>query len=143
MAVTITRTVPAHSNPAHQTVQYCYKRVKYNDVSQTNSSRFSVAVPIFTLPAHCMPMETVVRIVTAFTSGDLCLGTSVSGSSAGIVSSIDVVSATSGITYVVDKYYGTYSTVDTPVYFYTGTTGVGAGVADVWQAYLPGPARDA
>jgi hypothetical protein len=84
-----------------------------------------------------------VRIITAFTSGDLVLGTSDSGSSAGVVSTSDVVSATSGVTTVVDRYMGTYSTVDKPIYFYTATTGGGAGVADVWQAFLPGPDKDA
>jgi hypothetical protein len=142
MAQTVLRTRSATINSAHQTVQYAYKRVSYNEVDQTNSSRASVAVNIFTLPAHCMPLETYVRVITAFSSGDIVVGTSDAGSSAGVVSTQDVVSGTSGVTYVVDRYMGTYSTVDKPFYFTTATTGTGAGVADIWQAFLPGPARD-
>lgn len=141
MAITVARQRSATLNSAHQTVQYLYARVKYSDVDQANSSRFSVAPVIGVLPAHCMPLETYVRVVTAFSSGDLVIGTSDSASSAGVVSTNDIVAGTTG-TYVVDRYYGTYSTVDKPLYFYTATTGAGAGVADVWQAFLPGPAKD-
>jgi hypothetical protein len=141
MAISVARTRPTVGNPAHQTVQYLYKRVTYSDVDQTNSSRFSVAAHIGSLPALCLPLETYVRVVTAFSSGDIVLGTSGSGSSAGVVSTQDVVSGTTG-TYVVDRYMGTYSTVDVPIYFYTATTGAGAGVADVWQAYVIGQAKE-
>jgi hypothetical protein len=139
MAQTVARTRPTVGNPAHQTVQYLYKRVTYSDVDQTNSSRFSVAAHIGSLPANCLPLETYVRVVTAFTSGDIVIGTS--ASTAGVVSTQDVVSGTTG-TYVVDRYMGTNSTVDVPFYFYTATTGAGAGVADVWQAYVIGQAKE-
>lgn len=141
MAITVARQRSASLNSAHQTVQYFFTRVKYSDVDQANSSRFSVAPVIGVLPAFCQPLETHVRIVTAFSSGDLVLGTSDSGSSAGVVSTQDIASGTTG-TYVVDRYMGTYSTVDKPVYFYTATTGAGAGVADVWQFFVPGPSKD-
>jgi hypothetical protein len=141
MAQTVLRTKPASENRAHQTVQYVYARVNFNDVSLTNSSRFSVASVIGALPAFAVPLETHVRVLTAFTSGDIVIGTSDSGSSAGVVSTQDVASGTTGH-YVVDRYYGTYSTVDKPLYFYTATTGGSAGKADVWQFFVPGPAKE-
>jgi hypothetical protein len=138
MAQTVLRTRPVSHNSAHNTVQYIYKRFTYSDIDQINSSRFTVALNIGGLPAGCVPLETHVRIVTAFSSGDLVIGTSVSGSSAGVVSTQDIVSGTTGH-YVVDRYMGTYSTVDIPLYVYTATTGTGAGVADIWQAFVLGP----
>jgi hypothetical protein len=139
MAISVRRTRPVVGNAAHQTVQYLYKRVTYSDVDQTNSSRFSVAAHIGSLPANCAPLETHVRVITAFSSGDMILGTS--GSTAGVVSTQDVTSGTTGY-YVVDRYMGTYSTVDVPIYFYTATTGAGAGVADVWQYYAIGQVKE-
>jgi hypothetical protein len=141
MAQTVLRTRPASGQTAHCSVQYFYKRVAWNDVDVTNSSRASVAVHIGTLPALCAPLETHVRVVTAFSSGDIVIGTSDSGSSAGVVSTQDVVSGTTGY-YVVDRYMGTYSTVDKPFYFTTATTGGSAGVADVWQYFSIGQAKE-
>jgi hypothetical protein len=141
MAQTVIRTKPVSGNAAHQTVQYFYKRVNYNDVDITNSSRFSVAVPIGGLPANAAPLETHVRVITAFTSGDIMIGTSDSGSSAGVVSTQDVMSGTTGY-YIVDRYVGTYSTVEKPFYFTTATTGGSAGVADVWQFFVIGQAKE-
>lgn len=135
MAQTVLRTRSATSNPAHQTVQYLYRRFKYSDVDQSNSSRFSVAPVLAVLPANCVPLETYVRINVAFSSGDLVIGTSASGSSAAVVSTQDVASGTTGL-YVIDSYYGSYSTADVPLYAYTATTGAGAGEADIWQAFL-------
>jgi hypothetical protein len=141
MAQTVLRTRPASGNTAHNTVQYFYKRVAWNDVDTANSSRASVAVHIGTLPALCAPLETHVRVITAFTSGDIVIGTSDSGSSAGVVSTQDVISGTTGY-YVVDRYMGTYSTVDKPFYFTTATTGGSAGVADVWQYFTIGQIKE-
>jgi hypothetical protein len=141
MAQTVLRTIPASGNTAHRTAQYFYKRVAWNDVDVTNSSRASVAVQIGTLPAFCAPLETHVRVITAFTSGDIVIGTSDSGSSAGVVSTQDVMSGTTGY-YVVDRYMGTYSTVDKPFYFTTATTGGSAGVADVWQYFTIGQTKE-
>jgi hypothetical protein len=138
MAASVLRTRQTAHNSAHNTVQYIYKRFTFSEIDQTNSSRFSVALKIDALPAGCVPLETHVRVVTAFSSGDLIIGTSDSGSSAGVVSTQDVVSGTTGH-YVVDRYYGTYSTVDKPLYVYTATSGTGAGVADIWQAFVLGP----
>jgi hypothetical protein len=141
MAQTVLRTKPVSGQTAHQSVQYFYKRVTYSDVDQTNSSRASVAVPIGGLPANCAPLETHVRVVTAFSSGDIVIGTSDSGSSAAVVSTQDLVSGTTGY-YVIDRYMGTYSTVEKPFYFTTATTGTGAGVADVWQFFVIGQAKE-
>ena len=139
MAQTVLRTRSAVGNPAHNTVQYFYRRFKYSDMDQTNSSRFSVAPLFGVLPANCVPLETHVRINVAFSSGDLVIGTSASNSSAALVSTQDLQSGTTGL-YVIDRYMGTYSTADVPIYAYTATTGAGAGEADIWQYFvLAGP----
>jgi hypothetical protein len=133
-------------NTAHRTVQYFYKRVNYNDVDIINSSRATIAVPIGGLPANAVPLETHVRVITAFTSGDIVIGTTVvSGTTAAltgtVVSTQDVMSGSTGY-YVVDRIMGSVSTVDTPFYFYTATTGGSAGVADVWQYFSVGQAKE-
>jgi hypothetical protein len=133
MAQTVLRTRSAHHNPAHQTVQYLYRRFNFNDIDQsaTQPAKFCFGV----LPAHCIPLETYVRVNIAFASGDLMCGTSVAASSGAVVSTGDILSGTTG-TYVVDRYMGTYSTVDVPLYCQTATSGATAGQADVWQAFL-------
>ncbi len=145
MAQTVLRLRSASGNAAHQTVQYMWRRFKFSDIDQNNSSRFSIAPVFMVLPANCVPLETYVRINTAFSSGDLIIGTTiVNGSTAGVttnsvVSTQDVASGTTGM-YVVDRFMGNYSTSDVPFYAYTATTGTGAGEADVWQAFmLAGP----
>jgi hypothetical protein len=146
MAQTVIRTQPVSGNAAHRTVQYFYKRVNYNDVDIINSSRATVAVPIGGLPANAVPLETHVRVLTAFTSGDIVIGTTVVGATTAgltgtVVSTQDVQSGTTGY-YVVDRIMGSVSTVDVPYYFYTATTGGSAGVADVWQYFSVGQAKE-
>jgi hypothetical protein len=146
MAQTVIRTKPVSGNAAHQTVQYFYKRVNYNDVDITNSSRATIAVPIGGLPANAVALETHVRVLTAFTSGDVVIGTTVVNAttaalSGTVVSTQDIVSGTTGY-YVVDRIMGSVSTIDVPYYFYTGTTGGSAGVADVWQYFVIGQAKE-
>jgi hypothetical protein len=146
MAQTVVRTKPVSGNAAHQTVQYFYKRVNYNDVDITNSSRATIAVPIGGLPANAVALETHVRVLTAFTSGDIVIGTTVvnattAGLSGTVVSTQDVTSGTTGY-YVVDRIMGCVSTIDVPYYFYTATTGGSAGVADVWQYFVIGQAKE-
>jgi hypothetical protein len=146
MAQTVLRTQPVSGNTAHRTVQYFYKRVNFNDVDIINSSRATVAVPIGGLPANAVPLETHVRVLTAFTSGDIVIGTTVVGATTAaltgtVVSTQDVMSGTTGY-YVVDRIMGVVSTVDVPYYFYTATTGGSAGVADVWQYFSVGQAKE-
>jgi hypothetical protein len=146
MAQTVLRTQPVSGNTAHRTVQYFYKRVNFNDVDIINSSRATVAVPIGGLPANAVPLETHVRVLTAFTSGDIVIGTTVVGATTAaltgtVVSTQDVMSGSTGY-YVVDRIMGVVSTVDVPYYFYTATTGGSAGVADVWQYFSVGQAKE-
>ena len=118
----------------NQSINYLHRTFNWNDIDQTATQPavFSLGV----LPANCMPMETWVRVNTAFSSGDIMVGTSVAGSSGAVVSTSDLASGTTG-TYVVDRYMGTYSTSDVPLYIQTATSGAGAGQCDVWQFFAP------
>jgi hypothetical protein len=53
-----------------------------------------------------------------------------------VVSTDDVAAGTTG-TYVVDRYLGTYSTVDVPLFIQTKASGETIGQCDVWQMYIP------
>lgn len=114
-------------------VHYLFRRFNYNDHDQSASG--AGKFPLGTLPAHCMPLETYVRVNTAFTGANLIVGTSVAASSAAVVSTADVTAGTTGL-YVVDRYMGTYTTTDVPLFIQTKATGETVGQADVWQAYL-------
>jgi hypothetical protein len=120
-----------HTQQAH----YLYRRFNGFDIDQTVSGAGKFALG--TLPAGAMPLECIVRVNAAFTSGEVIVGTSAAGSSALVVTTADVTSATTG-TYVVDRYMGTYSTVDVPLYIQTKSTGATNGQVDVWLSYLRG-----
>src|SRR6185369_4841930 len=96
----------------HQ-VHYLYKRFNGFDIDITATQPGIFA--LVTLPAHSMPLECVVRVNAAFTSGEILVGTSAAGSSAVVVSTADVANATTGV-YISDRYMGTYSTVDVPLF---------------------------
>ncbi len=117
-----------------QQVHYLHRTFNFNDIDQsvTQPAKFYLGV----LPANCFPMETYVRINSSFTGANLIVGTSVSNSSAAVVSTADVTAGSTGA-YIVDRYVGTYSTSDVPLYIQTKTSGETVGQADVWQAYLP------
>src|SRR4029078_3476938 len=124
----------ARLNIQSQQIHYLYKRFNGFDIdpSVTGPAKWCLGV----LPAHCMPMETYVRVNAAFTSGEVIVGTCVAGSSPVVVSTLDVASGSTAV-YVVDRYYGTYSTSDVPLYIQTKSSGQSNGQVDVWQAYLP------
>jgi hypothetical protein len=130
MAVALKTGRSAHIYHTQQ-VHYIYKRFNGFDVDASSTGKRVVGV----LPAHCMPLETYVRVNTAFSSGEIIVGTSVAASSAALATTADVTSATTGV-YVVDRYFGTYSTVDLPIYVQTKSSGQSNGQVDVWQAYL-------
>jgi hypothetical protein len=134
MAISVVRTRSARHHQGNQQAHYLYQRFNFNDHDQTASgaAKFYLGV----LPANCMPLETIVRINSSFTGNNLIVGTSAAGSSAAVVSTGDVVSNVQG-TYVVERYFGTLSTVDLPLFIQTKATGETIGQADVWQAYLP------
>jgi hypothetical protein len=119
-----------------QQVHYLHKTFYTTELptsTETHPAKISVGV----LPANCLPLETYVRVNVAFSSGDILVGTSAAGSSGAVVSTMDLASGTTGV-YVVDRYMGTYTTADVPLYVQTATTGQStAGVADIWVAYLP------
>ena len=117
----------------HQ-VHYLYKRFNGFDIDTTATQPGIFALG--TLPAHSLPLEAIVRVNAGFTSGEVIVGTSAAGSSAVVVSTADVVNATTGV-YVSDRYYGTYSTVDVPLFIQTKSSGQTNGQVDVWLSYLP------
>lgn len=133
MAISVTRTRSARLYHTQQ-VHYLYRRFNFNSIDQsaTQPAKFYLGV----LPADAMPLETIVRINSSFTGANLIVGTSVNNSSAAVVSTGDVTAGTTGA-YVVDRYYGTYSTSDVPLYIQTKASGETVGQADVWQAYIP------
>jgi hypothetical protein len=114
-------------------VHTLFRRFNFSDHDQSVSG--AGKVPLGTLPAFAVPLETYVRVNTAFTGANLIVGTSAAGSSAAAVSTDDVAAATTG-TYVVDRYMGTYSSLETALYIQTKATGETVGQADVWQSYL-------
>jgi hypothetical protein len=120
----------------YHTQQVHYLTARFNGFDIPRNATAPATVRLGTLPANAMPLETYVRINTAFTSGEVIVGTSAAGSSALVVSTLDVINGTTG-TYVVDRYMGTYSTVDVQLYIQTKATGQSNGQADVWLAYLP------
>lgn len=117
-----------------QQVHYLWNRFNFNDIDQSalSPAKFRLG----TLPAHALPLEAYVRVNSSFTGANLIVGTSVAGSSAAVVSTADVTAGTTNV-YVVDRYFGTYSTVDVPLYIQTKATAETVGQADVWLAYLP------
>ena len=133
MAVSVARKRAARIYHTQQ-VHYLHRTFNWNDIDQsaTQPGVFYLGV----LPANALPMECYVRVNTAFSGGDIMIGTSVAGSSGAVVSTQDVISGTSGV-YVVDRYMGTYTTSDVPLYVQTATSGATAGQADIWMAYLP------
>ncbi len=117
-----------------QQVHYLSARFNGFDVDPTVSGagKFRLGV----LPAGSLPLDTYVRVNVAFTSGEIIVGTSAAGSSALVVTTADAAGGTTG-TYIVDRYMGTLSTADVPLYIQTKSTGQSNGQVDVWLAYLP------
>ncbi len=134
MAITALRKQSARINHGNQQAHYLYKRFNGFDIDTTATQPGVFYLGV--LPANCMPLETIVRVNAAFTSGEVIVGTSAAGSSAVVVSTADVVNTTTGV-YVSDRYYGTLSTVDVPLYIQTKSSGQTNGQVDIWLTYLP------
>ncbi len=132
MAISVVRTRSARVYHTQQT-HHLYRRFNFNDIDQatTQPAKFYLGV----LPAYAMPKDCTVRINSSFTGANLIVGTSAAGSSAAVVSTADVTAGTTG-TYIVDRYTGTYSTVDVPIFIQTKASGETLGQADVWLEYL-------
>jgi hypothetical protein len=133
MAISVSRTRSARRYHTQQT-HYLDKRFNFSDHDQAASGAGKICIGV--LPAHSFPLECYVRINSSFTGANLIIGTSAAGSSAAVVSTADVAAGSTGST-IVDRYMGTYSTVDVPLYVQTKATGETIGQADVWLAYLP------
>lgn len=120
--------------PGTQSVIWLHRNFKWNDIDPTTPSTGVPGGFFGVLPANALPLETYVRINTAFAGADLTVGTT--GNLSALVSTSDLASGTTGV-YVVDRFMGTYSTSDTLLYCACGSSGQTAGEADIWQAYLP------
>lgn len=120
----------------YHTQQVHYLTARFNGFDIPTVATAPGKFRLGTLPANAMPLETYIRINAAFTSGEIIIGTSAAGSSALVATTADSAGATTG-TYVSDRYYGTYSTVDVQLYIQTKSSGQSNGQADVWLAYLP------
>lgn len=125
----VRRTVSARDD-GYNSPLCLYTNVTYATPNlQTTAGKI---VYVGVLPANCCPLETVVRINTTF-NGLLIVGTT--SNTSALASTADVAAGTAN-TYVVDRYYGTRTTVDVPVYVQL-TTASTVGEADIWVNYLP------
>lgn len=139
MSVKLKTGMSARQLTATQSPHYLNKYYKYNMTDQvtaqtTGSTSPTLAGIMGVLPAYAIPLQLYVNVFTAFSSGNLKIGTTADLST--LCSTNDVASGTTGL-YVVDRYMGTVSTVDTVFYCVTDTTGCGAGEASIWLQYLP------
>lgn len=139
MAVKLKTGVSARQPIGHNAPYYLFKNFKSEMIDQitaasTGSTSPSAGGILGVLPAYALPLECYVNVVTAFSSGDLKIGTT--ADLGAVVSTQDIASGTTG-TYVVDRYMGTVSTVDVTLYCVTATTGAAGGQANIWLTYLP------
>ena len=120
-----------------QSPAFLNKYFKYNMIDQSTPSTTSVpGALVGVLPAYSIPLQAYIRVNTAFANGDLKIGTTSDAST--LCSTADLLSGTTGL-YVVDRYMGTFSTVDVTFYAATGTSGATAGDADIFLTYIPIP----
>ena len=134
MAIKLKQSVSARVNVGQQTVPYLSKFYKYNMIDTTTPSTGTPGAIFGVLPAYSVPLECYVRVNVAFSSGDLKIGTTADMST--VCSTQDLASGTTGL-YIIDRFKGTFSTSDVTFYCSNGTTGTGAGEADIWMTYLP------
>lgn len=139
MAVKLKTGVSARQAIGHQAPYYLNKYYKFNMTDQvtaqtTGTTSPTVAGLMGVLPAYAVPLQLYVHVFTAFSGGNLKIGTTADLST--LASTSDVVSGTTGL-YVVDRYMGTISTADQTFYCVTDTTGATAGEANIWLHYLP------
>jgi hypothetical protein len=124
MAITVLRNQSARDIHWQQPT-YLYRKFKFNDVDVTSTTP---KVYLGVLPANCLPGETEVRINTTFDK-DFQIGTTVSA--AAIASSFDFVRGTTG-TYAVDRFAGSVTTTDLPVYIQFQSSAATIGEAEIW-----------
>lgn len=131
MAVKVLRTRSARHKQNDQSQHYLYRKVAYDTpgIQAATSGRVYVGV----LPANCLKQETIVRVNTTF-DGFLTIGTSADPDR--YATTADLPQTGAADTYIINRDYGTVSTVDLPVYAVL-TTGTTVGEADIWLTYLP------
>lgn len=133
MAITVKRTESARDDNS-QGAQYLYRGVTHASPNiQTTAGKI---VYVGVLPAYALKQQTIVRLNTTF-DGQMIIGTS--NNTSAFLTSEDMPQTAAADTYVVDRGYGTRSTVDVPVYVQL-TTGTTVGGADIWISYLKGDA---
>jgi hypothetical protein len=127
MAVSVIRTRSARDYHTQQE-HFLHRNVKF-DTSGITSTHCYVGV----LPAYALPLETIVRINTAFNQG-VIVGTTADTSA--YVAALDLAEGTTGTTIVDRCASAALSTVDLAVHVRTSTAAT-AGDADIWVRYLP------
>lgn len=132
MTVSVARTRSATDNYLrHPSV--LYRRIDWNSRGIYLASTASGAFQVGSLPPGALPVETIVRINTAFNSGNLTISTT--GSSGAFVSAADLAEGSTGNT-IVDRCVAqvAYSTAEIPIYA-AASSAATAGQADVWIRY--------
>lgn len=114
----------------YQVQHYLYRNVGYDTLNIQAATSGLVYVGV--LPANCLKQETIVRINTTF-DGALVVGSSADNDR---YATTGDVAADVADTYIVQRDYGTRTTVDLPVYVAL-STGSTVGNADIWLTYLP------
>jgi hypothetical protein len=131
MAISVRRTRSATQN--YMQHQSClYRRVNWNDPGVTLAATAAGSLQIGTLPPGAMPLDTIVRINTAFTEGVTIQTTASTGD---VVARADLAFGSTGTTVDDRITILGYSTDERPIYFATATVGT-AGQADVWVRFL-------
>lgn len=120
----------------YHTQQVHYLSARFNGLDISPSATGPGKVFLGVLPAGCMPLETIIRVNVAFTSGEVIIGTSAANSSALVATTADSACGTTG-TYISDRYKGTLSTADVRLFIQTKSSGQTNGQVDVWLSYLP------
>ena len=139
MSVKLKTGVSARTPLGNQGSYLLTKNFKFNMTDTVTAQTTGTTTPtvggiVGVLPAYAVPLECYVQVITAFAGSDLRIGTTADLSA--VVSTQDIASATTGV-YVVERYMGTVSTVDTAFYCTGATTGMTAGEANIWLHYLP------
>ena len=130
MAITVKRTRSARENYL-QHESYIYRRVNWNDVGINSASTVANAFQLGTLPPGALPLETIVRVTSAFDQG---LTISTTASSGNVVARTDLAFGSTGVTLVDRVSQLAYSTAERPIFIAQATAGTG-GQADVWLRF--------
>jgi hypothetical protein len=126
MAVSVIRTRSARDYHTQQE-HFLYRKIAWNTPGITSTHCY-----VGVLPAHAQPLETIVRVTSAFAQG-VVVGTTANGSA--YVSAADLAEGSTGVTIVDRCVSAAYSSVDLPIHVRMSTADT-AGEADIWVRYL-------